>query len=95
VLGLPLYDLAFVTIVRAKNGRSVIKKSADHFVFRLMRQGFSPTKAVLALWGLCLAFSATALIVSQTSNLIGVVTIGAVLFVSLAWAVRMARVPTG
>lgn len=94
VLGLPIYDLAFVTIVRARNGRSVIKKSPDHFVFRLIRQGRSPTKAVLVVFGLCLAFSLAAVVISQASNLVGLITMGAVV-VSLWWAVRIGRIPVG
>jgi UDP-GlcNAc:undecaprenyl-phosphate GlcNAc-1-phosphate transferase len=92
VLGLPIYDLAFVTIVRARNGRSVIKKSPDHFVFRLIRQGHSPTKAVLAVFGLCLAFSLAAFVISRSSNLVGLITLGVVVVVSLWWGIRIARV---
>lgn len=95
VLGLPIYDLAFVTIVRARNGRSVVRKSEDHFVLRLIRKGLSPTKAVLAMFGLCVVFATTALVISQTSNLVGLVTFGAVLVASLWWAIRIARVPIG
>lgn len=92
VLGLPIYDLAFVTMVRVTRGRSPLAKSEDHFVFRLIRQGRSPTAAVLALFALCLAFGLTALVISRSSNPVGLVTIGAVAVVSLWWAVRIARI---
>lgn len=93
VLGLPIYDLAFVMIVRRRNGRSVIEKSQDHFVFRLVRKGFSPTRAVVAMFGLCLAFAATAIIICRASNPVGLMTIGIVLVAALWWGVRIARVP--
>lgn len=93
VLGVPLYDLAFVAIVRMRNGHPVLKKSRDHFIFRLIRQGLSPTQAVQAMLGLCLAFSAAAVVVSRASNFIGAVTLGGVLVFACWWAVRMARVP--
>lgn len=94
VLALPLYDLAFVSVVRTRNGRSLFKKSQDHFVFRLMRQGRSSTKAVLALLALCAAFDLTAIVISRSSNLVGSLVVGAVVLMSLWWAVRLARLPT-
>ncbi len=94
VLGLPIYDLAFVMIVRRRNGRSMVKKSRDHFVFRLVREGFSPTKAVLAMFGLCLTFAVTALVISQVPNSRGAIAIGVVVSAAIVWAVRIARVPT-
>ena len=95
VLGLPMYDLAFVMLARTRNGRSVWKKSQDHFVLRLMRQGRSPTNAALAMFGLCLAFSCAALVISRTSNLVGLITLSAVAAASLRWGARLARVPIG
>ena len=92
VLGLPIYDLAFVMLARTRNGRSVWKKSPDHFVLRLRCQGRSPTTAALAMFGLCLAFSLTALVISRSSNSVGLVMIGAVVLLSLWWAVRIARI---
>jgi len=92
VLGLPVYDLVFVMIVRARQGRSVFRKSRDHFVFRLIQQGCSPVQAAMAMFGLCLAFSLTALIVNLASNPIGFLTVGGVVAFTLWWGVRMARV---
>jgi UDP-GlcNAc:undecaprenyl-phosphate GlcNAc-1-phosphate transferase len=93
VLGLPLYDLGFVTIMRMRQGRPLFRKSPDHFVFRLMRQGYSATKAIVVMYLLALAFSLTALIVSTSSNAVGTVLVAAVIAVALWWAVRMAKVP--
>lgn len=92
VLGLPLYDLAFVSIVRATQGRSLFKKSPDHFVFRLIRQGRSSTNAVLTVFALCLAFDVTALVVSQVSNAVGLLLCSVVLAGAVCWAVRTARI---
>lgn len=92
VLGLPIYDLVFVTIVRARNGRSVLKKSRDHFIFRLIQEGRSPTKAVLAMLGLCLVFGVAALVIVRTSNVFGFTVLGVVIASSLWWARRIARV---
>jgi len=93
VLGFPLYDLAFVTIMRVRQGRPVFRKSPDHFVFRLMRQGYSVTKAIVVMYLLALAFGLTALIVSTASNAVGMGLVAAVLVVAVWWAARMAKVP--
>ena len=95
VLGLPVYDLAFVTVVRLGQKRSIFQKSSDHFVFRLIRQGWSPAKAVLAMFGLGLAFSGAALVISRASNLFGALMVGIVLTAALWWARRLAKLPMG
>ena len=84
--------VGFVTIMRVRQGRPVFHKSPDHFVFRLMRQGYSATKAIVAMYLLALAFGLTALIVSTASNAVGTVLVAAVLVVAVWWAVRMAHV---
>jgi len=92
ILGLPLFDLAFVVVVRARNGRSVIQKSQDHFVFRLIRSGLTPQRAVSAMFGLGLVFAGAALVISQVTNGLGLKILGLILVVSFWWAVRVSRV---
>jgi UDP-GlcNAc:undecaprenyl-phosphate GlcNAc-1-phosphate transferase len=93
VLGLPLWDLAFVTLMRVRQRRSILRKSPDHFVFRLIRRGYSPPRALLAMLALSAAFSVVALVVSRASNAVGLVTVAAVLAFAVWWAARMAQVP--
>ena len=93
VLGLPIYDLAFVTLVRLRRGQPIFQKSEDHFVFRLVRSGWPPSRAVLAMFGLGLAFSAVAVVISQVSNRLGFTVLGVVVAVALGWGVRVAKVP--
>ena len=54
VLGVPLYDAIFVVIMRWKEKRPVYLGDNKHLSHRLVRGGFSPTEAVLILWGLAL-----------------------------------------
>ena len=93
VLGFPLYDLAFVTLVRIAQRRAVFKKSPDHFVFRLMHMGRSPVQAVLAMLGMCALFGTTALVVSRAPNLPGAITLSVLGGFFLWWAVRLFRIP--
>jgi UDP-GlcNAc:undecaprenyl-phosphate/decaprenyl-phosphate GlcNAc-1-phosphate transferase len=49
VLAVPLFDLAFVSIVRLEKGMSPFRGSPDHFALRLRAAGFSvPTTAFIA-----------------------------------------------
>ena len=41
ILALPLYDLIFVIVMRMAGRKSIIKKSRDHFVLRLVDKGMS------------------------------------------------------
>ena len=54
VLGVPLYDAAFVVIMRWKERRPVYLGDNKHLSHRLVRCGFTTTEAVLILWGLAL-----------------------------------------
>jgi UDP-GlcNAc:undecaprenyl-phosphate/decaprenyl-phosphate GlcNAc-1-phosphate transferase len=48
VLGVPLFDLAFVTLVRLEKGLSPFRGSPDHFAIRLRASGFS-VRTILTL----------------------------------------------
>ena len=52
VLGIPLYDAAFVVIMRWREGRPVYLGDNMHLSHRLIRAGFSKTETALILWGL-------------------------------------------
>jgi UDP-GlcNAc:undecaprenyl-phosphate GlcNAc-1-phosphate transferase len=80
VLGLPLYDTLFVVTMRLVKGQSVIKKSEDHFVFQLLKMGYTKNQTVGFMYLLAGVFSACALVVSRTSYRWGV---GALILVSI------------
>ncbi len=52
IMGVPLFDAAFVVIMRAVEGRPVYLGDDQHLSHRLVRGGFSPAEAVVVLWGL-------------------------------------------
>ena len=47
ILGIPLFDLFFVSVVRWWKGRSILRGSPDHFALRLSSIGWSPRRVVL------------------------------------------------
>jgi len=58
VFAVPLYDMASVIIYRLRQGVSIFRADRRHFSHRLIKQGLSPTVAVLTIY---LATAATAL----------------------------------
>lgn len=51
VLGVPLFDLAFVSVLRIERGLSPFRGSPDHFALRLRRSGFSVKQIVGVAYG--------------------------------------------
>lgn len=52
IMGVPLYDAAFVVLMRARDGRPIYLGDNFHLSHRLVRAGFTPVEAVVVLWGL-------------------------------------------
>jgi UDP-GlcNAc:undecaprenyl-phosphate GlcNAc-1-phosphate transferase len=52
IMGVPLYDAAFVVVMRAVDGRPIYLGDNFHLSHRLVRGGFTPVEAVVILWGL-------------------------------------------
>src|SRR6185503_3968347 len=49
-LGVPLFDLAFVSILRIEQGLSPVRGTPDHFALRLRRAGFGVRRTVLVTY---------------------------------------------
>jgi UDP-GlcNAc:undecaprenyl-phosphate GlcNAc-1-phosphate transferase len=62
ILGVPLFELFFVSILRMKAGKSPLMGSQDHFALRLIRMGFSVKRTVLLTYACSVAFGAIALL---------------------------------
>lgn len=52
IMGVPLYDAAFVVIMRFVDRRPIYLGDNHHLSHRLVRSGFTPVEAVVILWGL-------------------------------------------
>ena len=50
ILAVPLGDLAWVVVIRWRLGKPFYIGDNNHFSHRLVRRGFSKTKAVLLIW---------------------------------------------
>lgn len=54
IMGVPLYDAAFVVVMRVVDGRPIYLGDNHHLSHRLVRAGFTPVEAVVILWGLAI-----------------------------------------
>ncbi|MBU0549580.1 MAG: undecaprenyl/decaprenyl-phosphate alpha-N-acetylglucosaminyl 1-phosphate transferase [Candidatus Omnitrophica bacterium] len=93
ILGLPIFDTAFLILMRLIKSRSIFKKSNDHLVLRLLRRGYSKKKALLFMIVLSLFFSLSGVILSQASSTTGAIIIVLAGVVSLLVTERIGRVP--
>lgn len=71
ILGLPLYDLIFVVIMRLKQNKPVIKKSRDHFVLRMIDQGAHVSGVVFLMYSFNFLFGLIALALLSSGILQG------------------------
>ncbi len=72
VLGLPLFDTAFVVLMRLLHKRPIAKKSRDHFALRLLSAGWQESKVLLLMYLFALFFSISALVISNVTNRLGI-----------------------
>jgi UDP-GlcNAc:undecaprenyl-phosphate/decaprenyl-phosphate GlcNAc-1-phosphate transferase len=52
IMGVPLYDAAFVVLMRVVDRRPIYLGDNHHLSHRLVRGGFTPVEAVVILWGI-------------------------------------------
>ncbi len=92
ILWFPIFDTAFLILMRMLKGRSMFKKSNDHFAFRLLKSGYSRTRALFFMFFLALLFSACGVLLSQVSNKYGVTIIAIIFLITLGITGKISRV---
>jgi len=68
LLGLPLFDTAFVSVVRMARGASPFRGSPDHFPLRLRRRGWPVRRVAIACWAGSAALGGIALLNTRFEN---------------------------
>ncbi len=76
VLGLPIFDTTLVVLTRLREGRSPMQGGKDHTSHRLVSLGLSHRRAVLILYGVCIAFGFVAIALSHATVSRGLVMEG-------------------
>ena len=92
ILEFPIFDTAFLILMRTKKSRSIFKKSNDHLALRFLQAGYSKNKALLIMLILSLFFSVSGVLLSQASNSLGMIIIALVAIVSLLLTKKMGSV---
>lgn len=70
ILGIPIFDTAFVTITRKLRGQPVSQGGKDHMSHRLVALGFTERKTVMLLYGISASFALAALFFGQVNPLV-------------------------
>jgi UDP-GlcNAc:undecaprenyl-phosphate GlcNAc-1-phosphate transferase len=92
ILGLPIFDTAFLILMRVRKEKSIFKKSNDHLVLRLLKKGYTKQKALSFMLLLALLFVLSGILLTQVPNLLGLIIVAMVATVSLAVTRNMGRV---
>ena len=92
ILGFPIFDTAFLILMRIRQGRSAFKKSNDHLALRFLKLGYSKNKTLLFMLTVALFFSSCGVVVSQVSNFLGLTIVVFVVLVSLTLTKKMGKV---
>jgi len=92
VLGLAIYDLLFVILMRILKRKSPIRKSKDHFALRLIAIGKTKREALVIMYLFGILFSISALLVSRVTNIFGIIIIAFVIIISLLAGRKISKV---
>jgi UDP-GlcNAc:undecaprenyl-phosphate GlcNAc-1-phosphate transferase len=92
ILGIPLFDLAFVMYIRWRKGIPVMKGSPDHFALRLRRCRLSVRETAVTSYVITAILGATALTMSQVTLEWALATILGVLSLALVLAYLLLKV---
>jgi UDP-GlcNAc:undecaprenyl-phosphate/decaprenyl-phosphate GlcNAc-1-phosphate transferase len=92
ILGVPLFDLAFVMYVRWRRGVPVMKGSPDHFALRLQRCRLSVPETAVVSYVITGLLGGTALLISQIPLQLATATIAGAVSVGLVTAFLLMKV---
>lgn len=91
-VGVPVFDVALVSVLRIKKGMSPLKGSKDHFALRLRRIGVPVKQIVVYSWMASLLLAAAAVIYLSLPDHIRVIPIIAILIGAYMFASIISKV---
>ena len=92
IMGLPIFDTSFVTLMRIARGRSALMKSNDHLALRFLKAGYSKKRTLFYILSLCVFFASCGILMIRVSNFTGFILIGIVIVMCIALTIIMSRV---
>jgi UDP-GlcNAc:undecaprenyl-phosphate GlcNAc-1-phosphate transferase len=94
ILGYPVFDTAFVSIMRIREKRSIFQGGKDHSSHRLALLGLKRYKTVLIIYGICIFLGVAAVIVSLGNIIIGSISIFLAFLAMLGLGARLSFINT-
>lgn len=91
ILGFPIFDTAFVVLMRLKKNKNPLKKSDDHLALRLLKNGYSANKTLFLMLSLCVLFALSGTMLSKVSNLCGLAILASIIMVCLGVSVKVGK----
>jgi len=92
ILAYPIFDTTLVTVMRLREGRSIFQGGRDHSSHRLALLGLKKKRAVLVIYGICMALGLSALVIQKVSFRNAMFVIGIVALSMLALGIRLAMI---
>ena len=92
ILGLPIFDTAFLIFIRMLKSRSPLKKSGDHLALRFLKKGYSKKKTLLCMLGFGFICAFSGVLLTRANNAVGLTIFFFVLALSLLFAKNMSKV---
>jgi len=92
VLGVPIFDTAFVTVMRKLHRRKISQGGKDHLSHRLVAIGMGERRAVFVLWGICAALAGLGVAASYLDLFANLFLMGTAIVCVIIFAVFLGEV---
>lgn len=91
ILGFPVFDTAFIILMRLKKNKIPFKKSDDHLALWLLRNGYPKNKTLFLMLALCTLFVFSGIMLSKASNIWGLVILTLIILTCLRISVKVGK----
>jgi UDP-GlcNAc:undecaprenyl-phosphate/decaprenyl-phosphate GlcNAc-1-phosphate transferase len=92
IIGMPIFDTAFLIVMRLQKSRSIFRKSNDHLAFRFLKNGYSKKKTLFLMSGFALFCSGSGVLTVHAPLYLAIGTIAAVALIGGWMVIAMGRV---
>lgn len=92
MLGMPIFDTAFLILMRIKKSRSIFRKSNDHLAFRFAKKGYSKKKTLILMSAFALFCSVSGVATVHAPAPLAIATIVLVALIGVRTVLFMSKV---
>lgn len=91
ILGFPIFDTAFVILMRLNKKKIPLMKSDDHLALRLLGNGYPKNKTLFLMLSLSVLFVLSGIALSKVPNLLGLALLVLVILVCTAITIMLGK----